>query len=126
MDTAQAEVDKMRALNKVQVNETRSAIRDIYFRLQNSDRLITLYRDDLIPQANRAMQTAETWFKTGQGSFSDYVETAGAWYNFHLALARAKADYGKFLARLESLVGMSLTERETDANKAVDQAGDSP
>lgn len=125
MDTAQAEVDKMRALNKAQVNETRSAIRDIYFRLQNSDRLITLYRDDLIPQANRAMQTAETWFKTGQGSFSDYVETASAWYNFHLALARAKADYGKFLARLESLAGMSLTERETDT-KAVDQAGDSP
>ncbi len=122
LGTAQAEVEKMRALRSVQINETRAAIRDTYFRLQNSDRLITLYRDDLIPQANRAMQTAETWFKTGQGSFSDSVETASAWYNFYLALARAKADYGKFLARLESLAGRSLTERDPGF-KAVEPEG---
>lgn len=115
LGAAQAEVEKAQALRTVQVNETRGAIGDTYFRLQNSGRLVLLYRDDLVPQANRAMQTAETWFKAGQGSFSDYAETTSAWYNFHLALARAKADYGKFLARLESLAGQSLTERKTEA-----------
>lgn len=115
---AAAEVEKMRAMQKVQINETRSAIRDTYFRLQNSERLVRLYRDDLIPQANRAMETAEIWFKEGQGSFSDYTETTSAWYNFHLALARAKADHGKFLARLEGLAGCPLTERSSEKKAA--------
>jgi cobalt-zinc-cadmium efflux system outer membrane protein len=53
---------------------------------------------------------AETWFREKQGSFSDFVETQSIYYNFQLSLARAKADYGKYLARLERLVGRSLTE----------------
>jgi hypothetical protein len=32
-------------------------------------------------------------------------------YNFQLALARSRADYGKFLARLEGIVGISLTRK---------------
>ncbi len=113
---AAADVEKMRAMRNAQINETRTVIRDTYFRLQNSERLVHLYRDDLLPQANRAMQTAETWFSKGQGSFSDYTETASVWYNFHLAIARAKADYGKFLAQMESLTGCPLTERSPDKN----------
>ena len=119
MGEARAEAEKMRAQRSVQVNETRVGIRDVYFRLQNSERLVRLYRDDLVPQANRAMQKADTWFKEGQGSFSDYSETAAAWYNFQLALARAKADYGKFLARLESLAGQTLTNRGTKDKTAL-------
>ena len=109
---ARADVEKMRAMRVNQVNESRALVRDTWFRLQNSDRLIRLYRDDLIPQAARAVETGETWYRQGQGSFSDYVEAQSAWYNFKLALARAKADYGKFLARLERLAGRSLTQRE--------------
>lgn len=119
---AAAEVEKMQAMQGVQINETRSTIRDTFFRLQNSARLVRLYNDDLIPQANRAMQTAEIWFTEGQGSFSDYNETASAWYNFHLARARAKADYGKFLARLEGLSGQSLTERGPGEKAAAAEA----
>jgi outer membrane protein TolC len=87
-------------------------VRDAWFRLENADRLVRLYRDDLLPQAARAMESTGTLFKQGQGSFSDYVETQSAWYNFQLALARAKADYGKYLARLEKYAGRSLTRRE--------------
>lgn len=109
---AEADLARMRAMQANQINDTRTAARDTWFRLQNSERLVRLYRDDLLPQAAKAMETAENWYKQGQGSFSDYVETQSAWYNFQLALARAKADYGKFLARLEKLAGRNLTERE--------------
>lgn len=111
MAAAQAESEKMRAQWSAEVNEARVATREVYFRLQNSERLVRLYRDDLIPQANRALQTAETWYSQNQGSFSDYTETVSTWYNFQLALARAQADYGKYLARLESIAGRTLTER---------------
>ena len=58
------------------------------------------------------MEIAETWFREGQSSFSDFIETQAVWYNFQLALARARADYGKNLARLERLVGQSISERK--------------
>ena len=106
---ARADLEKARAKRISQVNETFTGIRAVFFRLQNAGRLMELYAGDLLPQAAKAMEIAETWFREGQGSFSDFVETQAVWYNFNLALARARSDYGKFLARLEGLVGQSLS-----------------
>ena len=57
------------------------------------------------------MEIAETWYREGQASFSDFVETQAVYYNFQLALARANADYGKVLASLEQVVGQTITMR---------------
>ena len=111
-ERARSEAEGARAMRTSQVNDARAMIRDTYFRLQNSERLLRLYRDELLPQAARSLELAETWYRQGQGSFADYVEVEAVWYNFRLALARANADYGKFLSRLEALAGRSLTERE--------------
>ena len=108
-EAAQADIDKASATLQDKINETGSLIRETYFRLKNAQRLVSLYRDQLLPQAAQAMQTAETWNREKQGSFADYVETESVWYNFQLALARAKADYGKYLAKLEGAVGIPLT-----------------
>ncbi len=78
--------------------------------MNNAQRLILLYRDDLLPQAIKSMEIAETWYREGQASFSDFVETQAVYYNFQLSLARASADYGKVLASLEQLVGQSITK----------------
>jgi outer membrane protein TolC len=114
VDGARAEAERARAVKVARVNETRAKIRALYFRLRNAGRLVTLYRDELLPQAARSLEIAETWYREGEGSFSDFVETQAVWYNFQLSLARARADYGKFLARLERLVGRSLTDREEE------------
>lgn len=109
---ALADVEKAKALKQAQVVETHTRIRNLYFRLQNAQRLITLYKNEMLPQAVTAMETAETWFRQGQGSFADFVETQAALYNFELSLARAYADYGIHLARLEKMVGRRLTQKE--------------
>jgi len=111
LDEARAEEQKALWMKDAQVNQTNALIRNLYFRLKNSERLILLYRDQLLPQAARAMGIAETWFREKQGSFSDFVETESVYYNFQLSLARAKADYGKYLAQIERLCGLSLTRR---------------
>ncbi|MBI5445243.1 MAG: TolC family protein [Deltaproteobacteria bacterium] len=108
---ARAELESARAMKVAEVNDARTQVRESYFRLRNSERLVALYRGDLLPQAAKAMETAETWYREGQGSFADYVEAQAVWYNFQLSLARAKADQGKFLARLEALAGQSLTRK---------------
>ncbi len=108
---ARAKAEKAKAERNSRINETYSQIRTLYFKLSNHKRLIDLYRDQMMPQALKSVQTAETWFKEGEGSFSDFLETQKAAYNFQLSLARAQADYGKTLAELERIVGEIITEK---------------
>ena len=107
---AEAGIRKARAAKEVTITEIRTRVHDLYFRLNNSQRLIVLYRDDLLPQAMNAMEIAETWYREGEASFSDFVETQAVYYNFQLSLSRARADYGKVLAGLEQLVGQTITK----------------
>jgi outer membrane protein TolC len=105
----------MRAMYGAKVNDTRTAVRDAAFRLKNAERLATLYRDDLVPQAERAVVTAQTRLSQGLGGLGEAAEAQSAWYTFRLALARAEADRTVLLARLEALAGRSLTERDAAA-----------
>lgn len=107
--------ESARAMRDAQVYETGARVREAYFRVRNTGRLVRLYRDELLPQAANSLEIAETWYRQGQGSFSDFVETQAASYNFQLALARARADHGKALARLERLAGRGLTARDEPA-----------
>jgi outer membrane protein TolC len=114
---ARAEMAQAKAAKSGRINETHTQIHALFFRMQNARRLIELYRDELLPQAARSMQIAETWFRQGESSFSDFIETQAVNYNFQLALARAQADYGKFRARLERLLGSGIAESGREAEQ---------
>ncbi len=115
LNVARAEMKKAQAAEQARINDTRTKIRNLFFRLENARRIMKLYREELLPQAARSMEIAETWFQESESTFSDFVETQAVWYNFQLALARARADYGKFLAQLERFVGQSLSQRTDNA-----------
>lgn len=106
---------KARAQKMAITNKTNAQISRLWFKLQNSKRLITLYKDNLIPQSLRSIKTAETWYREGEGSFSDFLEIQATAYNFQLSLARAKADYGKSLIKLEQLAGVILDRKRVEA-----------
>jgi cobalt-zinc-cadmium efflux system outer membrane protein len=109
---AKAVAERSHAVAKrtARINETRSMLHNIFFKLKTSENLIVLYRDELLPQANSSIETAETWFRQGEGSFSDFIEAQAVLYNFQLAMYRARADYGKALADLEGVLGQPATE----------------
>jgi outer membrane protein TolC len=123
LNIARAEMKKSQAAEQARINDTRTKIRNLFFRLENSGRLMKLYGEELLPQAARSMEIAETWFREGESTFSDFVETQAVWYNFQLALARARADYGKFLARLERFVGQGLSQRTGNTAEGVGKEG---
>jgi len=108
--TARALVEKQKAQAEKTdtANKVKARISRLWFKLENAERLITLYEKDLLPQAVSSVQTAETWFKQGQGSFSDVLEIQATAYNFQLSLERAKADYAKTLVLLEQAAGAVL------------------
>ena len=95
-------------------NKTQVDLRKIFFKLQNAQRLVALYRDHLIPQAAHSMQIAEEWNRTQKGSLSEILEVQSVWLNFNLAWLRAQTDYAQNLAQLERLLGGSLTSEEME------------
>lgn len=107
---AMANVRRAEAAKTGFVNDTRTKVHFLFFRLGNARRLIELYQKDLLPQAIQSMEIAETWYREGEATLSDFVETQAVFYNFQLSLARARADYGKYLARLEQIVGQTITK----------------
>ena len=109
VDKARAEKSRARAEKQVHINTVRTKIRTLYFKARTAERIVTLYQTDLVPQAGHAMELAEVWYREGEASFTDFIETQAVWYNFQLALARATADYGINLARLERMAGAPLS-----------------
>lgn len=120
LEQARVNLEKAREMEKSAVNTTRATVRELYFRLTNARRLIDLYTDTLLPQAHRSLQAAETWFREGEGSYADFLEIQATLYNFQLSLARARADYGKYLARLEGAAGIRLTRSGGERGEEVE------
>ena len=89
-------------------NNLRNNVKLVYFKLNNSYRLILLYKNNLIPQANRAMQLAELQYTQNNGSIASHLETQSTWLNFQLAYQRGIADYRKNLTEMEKLTGKKL------------------
>jgi outer membrane protein TolC len=105
---ALAEKGTAQARKTEAANQVLAEISRLWFKLENADRLITLYEQELLPQAISSVQTAETWFRQGQGGFADFLEIQATAYNFQLSLARARADYAKTLVLLEQAAGVVL------------------
>ena len=107
----EAELNQQSAVENKQWMEAQvlAMLKKIYFRLENARRLVELYENSLIPQAEKAIEISETWHQEGKPkSIAGLLETQSVWLNFNLARARAIADYLQNLAKLEKLIGGSL------------------
>ncbi len=107
----EAELNRSAAIENKRSMEDRTLanLRKLYFRLENARRLVDLYQDSLIPQAEGAIEVAETWHQEGTKSIAGFLETQSVWLNFNLARLRAITDYQQSLARLERLIGGSIS-----------------
>lgn len=107
----EAELNQRSTLENKKWMETQviANLKKIYFRMENSRRLVELYENSLIPQAEKTIEIAETCHQEGEPkSIAGLLETQSVWLNFNLARGRAIADYQQNLARLEQLIGGSL------------------
>ena len=117
LQQALAEKRQALSLKDQAANDGRTAISRAWFKLKNAERLMDLYQNTLIPQALKSVRTAETWYRRGDGSFSDFLEIQATVYNYTLSLERARADYNQTLARLEFLAGTALDRPHPDMDK---------
>ncbi len=108
IDQAEQELESALANLEDQENQAYADVDRLYWRLQNQQRLVELYRNILLPEAITAVELSQTWYENEQIPFSNLVETRMVIQNFQLALARAEADYFKSLAELQKLTGLPV------------------
>lgn len=106
----QAHLNRQKSIadKKALANSIKNKVKAVYFKITNAYRLSSLYANNLIPQANRAMQIAHIQYKEKQISIAQYLETQSTWLNFKLAYQRAVADYWINISEMEKLTGRKL------------------
>ena len=106
--------------------QLRADLAKAYFSLNNSSRLVRLYRETLLPQARQALQSAEELYRKGQANLAGVLETTATLHNFELARLRATADFYQNVARLERLLGTAMDLRPAAEPQPPPAAGAAP
>lgn len=104
------EAMRLKALDEL--NAVRQSVAQAYFQVKLTERLIELYEQTLLPQAEGALRQTEAWFRSDQASFASVLETTLAFHNFTLARHRAIADHGQAIGRLERAIGAIAGNRQ--------------
>ena len=87
------------------VDEIRFEIHDQVLRLETLDRQMGLYDQVLVPQAESALQSAETAYETGLVGSTELLESERVLFDIRLTQTRFTADYLQALGRLELSLG---------------------
>ncbi|HHT9125353.1 MAG TPA: TolC family protein [Candidatus Brocadiia bacterium] len=83
-------------------------VKDSHFRIQTAERLIELYKNSIIPQAEQSLKAAEIGYQTGKVDFLQLIDSQRVLLFFRLAYYRAVADFEQNFAELERIVGTEL------------------
>ncbi len=107
---SQAGVERQRQLmeKNAVTNALQNDVQRIYSDLRNSERVVELYGNRLVPEARESLEFAEARYRTGEEMLGRLLETQSLWLNFRLVYYRSFADYLKSIAELEVLTSSEL------------------
>jgi outer membrane protein TolC len=102
VEAAQATLDDMRNMTGMELSMALSEA-------QSAWRLISLYRNTVIPQAEQAYQASMIDYTNGKTDFMAALDSLVTLRNARLDHYKSQVDYEKALAYLEKLTGQPLT-----------------
>ena len=106
------EAEKMRASSEAsrEAAKQNSAldVQNASFKLQTARRMLALYKDELIPQAETRFTASESDYQTGKTGFMDFLESQRFLLGIRVMAAMAEGEVGMQFARLERAVGAEL------------------
>lgn len=108
---ANAKLKSSEMAYKNRENLTLFEVKDLHFKVQTAERLVKLYRDSIIPQAQQSLKAAESGYQAGQVDFLNLIDSQRVLLDFNLAFYRAVADFGTNIAGLERVVGVELSKK---------------
>lgn len=87
-------------------------VKDGFVQAQRAERLITILRDAIIPQATLALQAAQAGYAVGKVDFLTLLNSLLTLQESQLELHGEMVNHEKALARLDALTGGPLSERK--------------
>ncbi len=94
-----------------------SAIKDNYSTLTASDRLMSLYKEGLIPKSRQDVELALSGYKTGTVDALTVITKLKSVIDFEISYWGQFAEHEKAIARLEAIAGLShITTTELTGN----------
>ena len=110
LQEAAASLDEARRMRENAVRGVESHIRDLYARAQAAERLITLYRSTVMPQAALALESADAAYQVNKVDFLTLLNAFTATLEYEMRYHEELANFQKAVAALESVVGEPLGE----------------
>ena len=113
VEEANARLEGARANHRHAVVEVDLAVRAAELRLNMVDEQMQLFETALVPQAEQALNLAETAYSTGTAAIGDLLDSEQVLFEVRLGLARLKSDYMKALAEMEWAIGSPFPEESS-------------
>jgi cobalt-zinc-cadmium resistance protein CzcA len=85
-----------------------SRAKEVYTRLDATQRLIELYRASVIPKSEQSLTVAQSSFTGGKSSFLELLDSIRSYLELRLEYFNYIADYQKNRGALEKIVGTEL------------------
>lgn len=108
---AEADLEAMRA-------DTRGRLGELYAEVGRAQRLSTLYRGTIIPQAETTVASALSAYRVGGVDFMTLLDDQMTVNSYRQALFQLEAEHGQALAEIEMLAGQALLDADTAADAA--------
>ncbi|MDU0461044.1 MAG: TolC family protein, partial [Geobacteraceae bacterium] len=95
-------------------NGIASSVADLLATLERREKLVSLYKTGIIPQAEQSLESAVIGYRVNKVDFLTLLDSRIALFNYERELYESQAEYMMGLARLEATVG-------TDVSAAAEQ-----
>ena len=92
-------------------NSLHFVVKKHHFGMETANRSIRLYRQTLLPQAQQALDAANTAYQAAQIDFLSFLDAQRTLLSLRTQEQRALRDYHQHLAQLEQAVGIILPKR---------------
>ena len=97
--------------------DTLSRVKDLYTRANTSERLLSLYKTGILPQAQMALRSATSSYQVGKIDFLALLDSQTLLLRYQLAYEKELVDLNKTISEIEEMTGMGETIHEQDSVK---------
>jgi outer membrane protein TolC len=108
---ARASLEAARQIYQAELQDLLFMIKDEYLKVRTAGRLIDLYGNVVVPQANLAVESALSGYQVGTLDFLRVLSDFTTLLDYELRYHEQVAAYHKTLATLEELTGLALLQR---------------
>jgi outer membrane protein, heavy metal efflux system len=105
---AAANLNSAKAAFQALRNQIMFEVKDFLAKIEAAEKMITLYKTTVLPQAQQTLESARIGYQTGKAEFLTLLDAERAAKDFQLAYYRALAESEQRIADLERAVGTEL------------------